>query len=77
MLLDEVEAVGRERYSQTEPADVACAVAPALALAVLQGVALDRILWAPDDPRHESVLTNLKSMVRARSPSPRALKRGA
>jgi AcrR family transcriptional regulator len=75
--LDEVEAVGRERHWQTETGDVACAVAPALALAVLQGVALDRILWAPDDPRHESVLTSLKSMVQASVAESTRLKRGA
>jgi|HubBroStandDraft_5_1064220.scaffolds.fasta_scaffold260622_2 AcrR family transcriptional regulator len=60
---DEVQATAREFFSPSNEGLLSFDIAPICALAVMQGLALDRILCSDEDPRLALVLSVLRALV--------------
>jgi AcrR family transcriptional regulator len=61
--LDEVQATTRQLFSSHHGAFVSLEMAPALAFAAMQGLALERIVWPADDARLDGVLKALRALA--------------
>jgi AcrR family transcriptional regulator len=61
--LDEVQATTRQMFSSQAGAFLSLEMAPALAFAAMQGLALDRIVWPADDARLDGVLKALRALA--------------
>lgn len=71
--LDEVRMIAGEFFSPGDERMLPFPVVPVFVFAALQGLAQDRIVWGPDDPRIELILRGIKLLsaatVRARTAS--------
>ncbi len=71
--LEEVRGIASELFSPGDERLLPFPLVPVFVFAALQGLALDRIVWGPDDPRIELILRGIKSLsaasVLARTPS--------
>jgi hypothetical protein len=61
--LDQVQATTREIFRARSDALFPLDMAPALAFAAMQGLALDRIMWPSDDGRLDEALRTLRSLA--------------
>jgi AcrR family transcriptional regulator len=61
--LDQVQATTRENFRAPSDALFPLEMAPALAFAAMQGLALDRIMWPSDDGRLDEALKALRSLA--------------
>jgi AcrR family transcriptional regulator len=77
--LDEVRATANEFFAPLDGAPLPFEIVPIYALTLMQGLALDRIMWPADDARFEVVLSTLKLLAKTaiRVNDSRRLSRGA
>jgi AcrR family transcriptional regulator len=61
--LDQVQATVGEFFSQQEGGVISLDVAPVIAFAAMQGLALDRIVWPADDGRLDRCLSSLRALA--------------
>ena len=72
--VDEVQATTHDFFKTAEGSPLSLDVVPVYALALMQGLALDRIVWPDADPRLDLVLSALRTLaslaLRASAPPP-------
>ena len=61
--LDEVQATAREFFDPVDDSLLSLEMAPIMAFAAMQGLALDRIVWPADDGRLDRVLNALRTIA--------------
>jgi len=61
--LDQVQATAAEFFASQTEGPFSVEIAPAFAFAVMQGLALDRIVWPADDARLDRVLKALRVLA--------------
>jgi len=61
--VDQAHATALEFFAPVPGREKAFETNPLFALAMMQGLALDRIVWGPDDPRVEVLLRKLKAVA--------------